>query len=117
MNKLNRVLVVVFVLVSISCGSKLTFEEQITQDVYSKISEGYCEGKNIPKDAEIIDLKIGDITPIGDTGMIDVSLEFDIALAEGKKEHMKKSMLYLKEKNGDRKMLAIFCDYDYREEK
>lgn len=99
-----------------SCGKKLTFEEQIEQDVYEKISAGYCESDSIAKNSEIKNLQIGEITPIGDTGMIDVSLEFDIANSDGTVNHMKKAMLYLENGRG-KKMLAVFCDYDYREKK
>lgn len=45
--------------------------------------------------------------------MIDVSLEFDVVDSDGTDQHMKKAMLYLE--NGDNKMLAVFCDYDYRD--
>jgi hypothetical protein len=97
-----------------SCGSNMTFEEQIKQDVYEKISSGYCEADKIAKDAEIKNLQIGEITPIGDTGMIDVSLDFDVVDSDGTERHVKEAMLYLENSNGGRKMLAIFCEYDYR---
>ncbi len=99
-----------------SCGKKMTFEEQIEKDVYEKISTGYCESDSIPKDAEIKNFQLGEITPIGETGMIDVSLEFDVVNSDGTEKHMKKAMLYLKNGNGE-KMLAVFCDYDYRDKK
>ena len=105
-------LIVVFVS---SCGKKITFEEQIEKDVYEKISSGYCESDKIAKDAEIKNLQIGEITPIGDTGMIDVSLEFDVVGPDGTEQHIKKAMLYLEPLSGGRKTLAVFCDYDYRE--
>jgi len=98
-----------------ACGSKMTFEDQIKKDIYDKISSGYCEADNISKDAEIKNLKIGDITPIGDTGMIDVALEFDMVNSDGTEQHMEEAMLYLESKKGGRKMLAVFCDYDYRD--
>ncbi len=98
-----------------SCDKKMTFEDQIKQDVYEKISSGYCESDNIAKDAEIKNFQIGEITPIGDTGMIDVSLEFDVVDSDGTEQHMEKAMLYLENERGGDKILAIFCDYDYRE--
>lgn len=98
-----------------SCGKKMTFEEQIEKDVYEKISAGYCENDSIPKNSEIINFQLGEITPIGETGMIDVSLEFDVVNSDGIEKHMKKAMLYLENESG-KKMLAVFCDYDYREQ-
>lgn len=95
-----------------ACGNKLTFKEQIAQDVYEKIAKGYCTKEEIPKEAEVTNLKVGEITPIGDTGMIDVALEYDVT-ANGETRHITDAMLYLETKNGG-KMLAIFCDYDYR---
>ena len=99
-----------------SCDKKMTFEEQIEQDVYEKISAGYCESDSIAKDSEIKNLQIGKITPIGDTGMIDVSLEFDVVNSDGTDKHVKDAMLYLENGSG-KKMLAVFGDYDYRENK
>ncbi len=99
-----------------SCGKKMTFEEQIEKDVYEKISTGYCENDSIPKDSDIKNFQLGEITPIGKTGMIDVSLEFDVVYSDGSEKHMKKAMLYLENGTGE-KMLAVFCDYDYREKK
>lgn len=103
------------VVITSSCGKKKTFEDQIKQDVYEKISSGYCEDDKIAKDAEIKNLQIGEITPIGNTGMIDVSLEFDVLDSEGTEQHMTKAMLYLENESGGSKTLAVFCDYDYRE--
>jgi len=100
----------------VSCGKKMTFEEQIKQDVYEKISAGYCEADSIPRASEIKNFQIGEITPIGKTGMIDVSLEFDLIHSDSSKKHIKDAMLYL-ENGGSKKILAIFCDYDYRKTK
>ena len=99
-----------------SCGKKMTFEEQIEQDVYEKISAGYCESDSIAKDSEIKNFQIGEITPIGETGMIDVSLEFDVVNSDGAEKHVEYAMLYLENESGN-KMLAVFGDYDYRENK
>lgn len=98
-----------------SCGNKMTFKDQVKQDVYEKISSGYCENDSIAKEADIKNLQIGEITPIGETGMIDVSLEFDVIESDGNKRHMEKAMLYLENGNGKR-ILAVFCDYDFREQ-
>ena len=97
-----------------SCGNKMTFEEQIEKDVFKKISAGYCESDSIPKNSEIKNFQLGEITPIGETGMIDVSLEFDVVNSDATEKHIKKAMLYLENRSGKKK-LAVFCDYDYRE--
>ena len=95
-----------------SCGKKMTFEEKIENDVYEKIAAGYCESDSIARNAEIKNFQIGEITPIGETGMIDVSLEFDV-VSEGTEKHVKDTMLYLENGSGKKK-LAVFGDYDYR---
>ncbi|TVZ10626.1 hypothetical protein JM80_3179 [Cellulophaga sp. RHA_52] len=114
-NTSHSLLVILFFLIIVSCDKKITFEQQISQDVYQKIASGYCEEDKIPKDAVIKNFKIGEITPIGDTGMIDVALEFDVTDADGNEEHITEAMLYL-DKGKDKKMLAIFCEYDYRKQ-
>ncbi len=112
---INLLMIGLTVLVINSCGKKMTFEEQIQKDVYEKIAAGYCESDSIASDAEIKNFQIGEITPIGETGMIDVSLEFDV-VSNGTEKHVKDAMLYLENGNG-KKMLAVFGDYDYRENK
>jgi len=97
-----------------SCGKKMTFKEQIEKDFYDKVASGYCENDKISKGSEIKNLQINEITPIGDTGMIDISLEFDVIDSNKTEQHLKKGMLYLEDKESKKKMLAIFCDYDYR---
>jgi len=111
----NLLIIVLAVLALNSCGKKMTFEEQIQNDVYEKIAAGYCESDSIARNAEIKNFQIGEITPIGETGMIDVSLEFDVVL-DGTEKHVKDAMLYLENGNG-KKILAIFGDYDYRKNK
>ncbi len=115
MKKIILPLIIALIAITISsCGKKMTFEDQIKKDVYEKIASGYCVGDKIAKDTEIKNFKIGEITPIGDTGMIDVALEFDIIGSDGTEQHMEKAMLYLENGSDERKKLAIFCDYDYR---
>lgn len=117
MKKLIYLFVIGLTLVLVnSCGKKMTFKDQIEQDVYAKISAGFCEKDSIPRNSKIKNLQIGQITPIGDTGMIDVSLEFDVVNSDGTNKHVKDAMLYLENKNG-KKTLAIFGDYDYRKNK
>ncbi|MEO9510677.1 MAG: hypothetical protein ABJN84_07170 [Flavobacteriaceae bacterium] len=113
---INLLMIGLTVLLINSCGKKITFEEQIEKDVYEKISAGYCESDSIAKDSKIKNFQIGEITPIGETGMIDVSLEFDVVNSDGTEKHVKDAMLYLKGGSG-KKMLAVFGDYDYRENK
>ena len=110
-------LLIVFTLVILSsCGKNLTFEEQIKQDITEKIASGFCVSDEIAKSAEIKNIIIGEITPIGDTGMIDVALEFDVVNTDGTEKHITDAMLYL-ENGSENKKLAIFCDYDYRNKK
>ena len=116
MKRIIYILIISSIFLISSCGKKMTFEDQIKQDVYEKIASGYCETDKIGKDAEIKNLQIGEITPIGDTGMIDVSLEFDVTDIDGVEKHIIDSMLYLK-KGNSKEVLAIFCDYDFRENK
>jgi len=112
-NPILPLIIVLSVLFIGSCDSKLSFRDKIKQDVSEKIASGFCENDQIVKDAEIKNLKIGEITPIGNTGMIDVSLEFDVVDSDGTEQHLEKAMLYIE--NGASKTLAIFCDYDYRD--
>jgi hypothetical protein len=78
-----------------SCGKK-TFNEQIKEDVISKMGTGICD--SIPSNSIISDVIIGEIVPIGNTGLTDVSIEFDYTVNNIKK-HKKDALLY--SKSGD----------------
>lgn len=90
------------------CGKKMTFEEQIANDVSTKMGTGICE--SIPKGSTISNVKVGEIAPIGDTGLIDVSLAFDYENG-GEKKHHESAVLYSKQ--GSRYDLEALggCDY------
>lgn len=76
-----------------SCKSQ-SFEEQIANDLTSKLPSGICD--SIPKGSTIINIKIGEIVDIGLDGMTDVSYELDFEFG-GVKKHRKSAMLYIKQ--------------------
>lgn len=80
----------------------MTFEEQIINDLSTKLPSGTCEG--FPKGTIISNIKVGKITDIGLDGMTDVSYELDYEI-NGVKEHKTGAMLYLK--RGSRYKLAV----------
>lgn len=92
-----------------SCGKKLSFEEQIVQDVSSKMGTGICEG--IPAGATISNVEVGEIVPIGETGLIDVTIDFDYSQG-GSTEHHHGAVLYSKQ--GSRYSLQALggCDWE-----
>lgn len=94
---------------SYSCGETKTFEQQITDDVVSKMGTGICD--SIPNGANITNVKIGEIVPIGETGLIDVSLEFDYEINQ-KTTHKKEAVLYSKAGNSYRLEALGGCDYE-----
>lgn len=92
----------------VACNSGMTFEEQIINDLSTKLPSGNCEG--YPKGTKISNIKIGKITDIGLDGMIDVSYELDYEI-DGVKNHKTAAMLYLK--RGSKYKLAVMgCDTD-----
>ncbi len=110
---MNRILklstIVFFLIVAVACGKKMTFEEQITNDVVSKMGTGICD--SIPAGSTIKNVKIGEITPIGETGLVDVSLEFDFE-KDQTTTHKKGAVLYSKQ--GSTYYLEALggCEYD-----
>lgn len=84
------------ILVFFSACSGPTFKERIVDDISSKMNTGICE--DIPKGALINEVVVGDITPIGDSGLIDVSfsIQFDNGQETKKKEG---ALLYSKQGN------------------
>lgn len=86
----------------------MTFEEQIIEDLSTKLPSGTCDG--YPKGNIISKIKVGEIVDIGIDGMIDVSYELDYEI-NGVKEHKSSAMLYLK--SGSKYRLAVMgCDSD-----
>jgi len=73
----------------------MTFEEQIINDIKTKIPSGVCE--KFPKGTSITNVKIGEIVDIGIEGMTDVSYEFDYKTEDDAVlKHEKSALLYIK---------------------
>ena len=93
---------------TVGCSSGMTFEEQIINDLSTKLPSGTCDG--YPKGTIISNIKVGDIVDIGLDGMIDVSYSLSYEI-EGIKKDTSSAMLYLK--RGSRYKLAVMgCDAD-----
>lgn len=85
-----------------------SFDDQIINDVEHNMGTGICE--SIPEGSLISNVKVGEITPIGDSGLIDVSVEFDY-FVKTEKNHHKGALLYSLIDN-NRKLESIGgCDY------
>lgn len=81
---------------SLACGAKRTFNEQINDDVLAKMGHVPCD--SVPLDATVSNVTVGEIVPIGDTGLIDVTIEFDYQV-DNRKLHKKDALLYSKSGN------------------
>lgn len=79
----------------------MSFEEQIINDISTKIPSGIC--KEFPKGTVVSNIQVGKIVDIGMEGMTDVSYQFDYEI-NGQKQHKESTMLYIK--NGSRYSLA-----------
>ena len=93
-----------------SCVPKISFEEQIENDIENLIPSGICE--KFPTGTKISNIKVGKIVDIGLNGMTDVSYKFDYEI-NGEIYHEESAMLYLK--TGDDYKLASLggdCDYE-----
>lgn len=86
-----------------------SFEDQIKNDVSTKMPSGICD--SIPEGSAISNIKVGEIVDIGLQGMTDVSIEFDYE-SDGVKKHHSSAMLYIK--NGSSYKLAALggCEYE-----
>lgn len=108
---MNNVLSLLFLGFLLSaCGPQMTFEEQIVNDIQTKVPSGIC--KSFPIGTIISNIKVGEIVDIGIDGMTDVSYEFDYEI-NGEKGHQESALLYLKQ--GSSYVLAAMggdCDYE-----
>lgn len=105
-NLILILLVATFYLVG--CSSGMTFEEQIINDLSTKLPSGTCDG--YPKGTIISNIKVGEIVDIGLDGMTDVSYELTYEI-NGVKKDTSSAMLYLK--RGSKYILAVMgCDSD-----
>ena len=107
MKKLFLVLILGVTLVS--CGQKMSFEDQIMNDIKTKIPSGIC--KEFPKGTVLSNIEIGEIVDIGLNGMTDVSYEFDYEI-NGEKKHKESALLYIKTGNSY-KLASMGSDCDY----
>lgn len=93
----------------IACSGAGGFEGQIIKDVTSKMGTGICD--SIPAGSVIKNVQVGEIVPIGETGLIDVTIEFDFENS-GQTRHYEGALLY--SKAGSRYFLEALggCDYE-----
>ena len=75
-----------------SCSEKITFEEQILNDIKTRIPSGICS--DIPKGTELLNIKVKDITDIGDLGMTDVTYQYEY-IKDGETIEVNSAMLYI----------------------
>lgn len=87
------------------------FSEQVTYDVSNHLNTGICD--DIPQGASISNIEIGDISPIPDMSMVDVSVAFDYQHGGAVKRHST-ALLYLE--TGQTYRLAAIggCEYGRR---
>jgi hypothetical protein len=105
----NLIIIMLFsVFYLMGCTSGMTFEEQIINDLATKLPSGTCDG--YPKGTKISNIKVGEIVDIGIDGMTDVSYELTYEI-DGVKRDTSSAMLYLK--IGSTYKLAVMgCDSD-----
>lgn len=101
-------LVIATTLYLTSCSPGMTFEEQIINDLSTKLPSGTCD--NYPKGTIISNIKVGEIVDIGIGGMTDVSYELSYEI-DGVKKDTSGAMLYLK-KGSKYKLAVMGCDSD-----
>ena len=111
MNRISiiRHLVIYLGIILFSACSGGSFEDQIRNDIKTKMPSGICD--KIPAGSDISNIVVGEIVDIGLEGMTDVSIEFDFTHA-GKTEHHSSAMLYIK--SGSNYKLASLggnCDF------
>ncbi len=108
----NVINALIFALMFVSCGQGISFEEQIINDIQTKIPSGIC--KEFPKGTILKNIQVGDIVDIGLNGMTDVSYEFDYEI-NGEEKHKKSALLYIKS-GGSYKLASMGsdCDYEYK---
>jgi len=94
--------IILFGAILAGCSAGMTFEEQIINDLSTKLPSGTCDG--YPKGTIISDIKVGKIVDIGLDGMTDVSYSLTYEI-DGVKKDTSSAMLYLK--HGSSYKLAI----------
>jgi len=106
--KLSFSILISTCIIIIACNNQ-SFEDQIKNDISSKLATGICD--SIPKGSIISNIVVGEIVDIGLQGMTDVSYELDFE-HNGTKKHRSSAMLYIKQ--GSRYKLASIggCEYE-----
>ncbi len=91
--KLLLIGIILFTILSYSCGKKLSFEEQLINDI-SKIDRiRACN--NVPEGAKITNVTFDDLRPTPGTNMYVVWVEYDYTIS-GDTTHIKNSYVYFK---------------------
>lgn len=85
--------IILFAMLSFSCGEKLTFEEQIKKDISNIKSIKECN--SVPEGAVITNVTFGNLNPTPGTSMYVVFVEYDYTITE-KTTHIKNSYIYFK---------------------
>lgn len=91
-----------------ACSQPGSFNDQIVNDISRLMGTGICD--SIPEGSTISNIVVGEIVPIGETGMIDVTMEFDHE-KDGVKKHQEGAMLYTKSGNVHKLEAIGGCDY------
>ena len=103
----KSIYVLFFTFILSNCGEEITFNDQITNDIQTKMATGIC--KDIPNGSTISNIKIGKIDRVKGMGT-NVSIEFDYEV-DGEIKHHSSFLLYIE--NGNKQELAAIgrCDY------
>ncbi len=106
----QSICILTLVVLMSSCGDGMTFNDQITNDIKTKMGTGIC--KDIPSGSIISNIKIGEIVPIEGLGT-DVTIEFDYEV-NGETKHHSSALLYVN--NGSSKKLGAIggCEYEMK---
>lgn len=101
----------IIVILMMSCQGQMSFNDQIVNDLNTKIPTGICD--SIPKGSILTNIVVGEIVDIGLNGMTDVTYELDYEV-KGKIRHHKSALLYLK--SGSKYRLASMggCEFEMK---
>lgn len=109
--KNQLIIATLFIFIFFACGSRVSFEDQIKNDLSTKLPAGICDG--IAKGAVISNILVGEIVDIGLQGMTDVTYELDYEVS-GVTIHHKAALLYIK--SGSSYTLASMggCEFEMK---
>jgi hypothetical protein len=102
--KMREMFMITFIIVAIGCVEKKTFEDQVKEDLMKSVKAKKCE--LISESAVLSNIVVGAVTPIGDTGLIDVETSFDYkdGNASG---HLNWALLYVAANGGDKVLREV----------